>query len=128
MWISEMPVQVSMCGIKKKILGYNPEPGRFSLICFHIHELIKSTTANMGNFMSFFAGKMYFAIFNVISSCNIKLMICSLGRELSKGNHGLLSLETVLLCLPHKKELSVHYWRRENYIPVIWYSKCLFGY
>lgn len=70
-----------MCGIKKKSLGYNPEPERFSLICFHIHELIKSTTANMGNFMSFFAGKMYFAVFNVIPSCNIKLVITQPGKR-----------------------------------------------
>lgn len=88
-----MSVQVSTCGIKKKSSGYNPEPERFSLICFHIHELIKSTTASMGNFMSF-------AIFNVIPGCNIKLVICSLERELSKGNHGLLSVGTALMPFP----------------------------
>lgn len=95
-----------MCGIKNKSLGYNPEPERFSLICFPIHVLIKSTPANVGNFMSSFAEKMYFVLFNITPSCDVKLVICSLERTLSKGNHGLFSVETSLLCLSHTKEFS----------------------
>jgi len=108
-----------MCGIKKKSLGYNPEPERFSLICFPIHVLIKSAPANMGNFMSFFADKMYFTIFSITPSCNVKLVICSLERALSKCNHGLLFVETSLLCLSHTEEFSVNDWRRNNYIIAI---------
>lgn len=107
-----MSVQVCMCGIKKNSLGYNPEPERFSLICFPIHVLLKSSSDTMRNFMSFFAGKMYFAIFDIAPSCNIKLVICSLERALCKGNNGLLSVETSLLCLSH----TVNHWRRDNYI------------
>lgn len=95
-----MSVQVCMHGIKKKSLGYNPEPERFSLICFPIHVLIKSTPANVGNFTSFFADKMYFTVFSITPSCNVKLVICSLERALSKGNHGLLSVETSLMSFP----------------------------
>lgn len=77
----------SVCvGLKKKSLHYNPEPERFSLICFSIHVLIKSTPANMGNFMSSFAEKMYFVLFDITPSCDVKLVICSLERAFSKGN------------------------------------------
>lgn len=73
-----MSVQFCVCGIKKKSIGYNLEPERFSLICLSIHVPIKSTPANMGNFMSFFADKIYFTVFNITLSCNIELVICSL--------------------------------------------------